>query len=287
MQAHRDKCPQDEVAPFFLGINGVQGIGKTSLVASIAHTLDQAPHHIRTVVISIDDFYLPHEEQKRLAADHPNNPLIQHRGQPSTHDLNLVVSVLASLRAGRESSIPVYDKSAFEGQGDRVPQSQWAKVDVYHERPVQLVILEGWCVGFRALNDAILMDIWEEAAQHSIHDTAYCGRLAYNRQENIEFVNNALKGYDVVTDQLDGLIHLDAEDLQFVYQWRLEQEAALRRGRGSGMTEEEVITFVDGYYPSYELFTDQLRAGTFENRKGNQLHIVVAKDRSVVDVVQI
>ncbi|KAL8947369.1 MAG: hypothetical protein Q9222_006347 [Ikaeria aurantiellina] len=287
LEVHKNHRAQNEVPPFFLGINGVQGIGKTSLVASIARTLDSAPHHISTVVLSIDDFYLPHEDQKRLAANYHQNPLIQHRGQPPTHDLDLIVSVLASLRDGLETSIPAYDKSAFNGEGDRVPQSQWAKANVDQQQPIELVILEGWCVGFRALSHARLSDLWKTAAQSSKRSTGYSGRLGYNRQEDVEFVNSALKGYDVVTDQLDGLIHLDAENPQFVYQWRLEQEAALRKERGSGMTDEEVITFVDGYYPSYELFTEQLRAGAFENRRGNQLRLVVAKDRSVVEVVRI
>lgn len=31
---------------------------------------------------SIDDFYLTHEDQVRLAASQPDNKLLQHRGQP-------------------------------------------------------------------------------------------------------------------------------------------------------------------------------------------------------------
>lgn len=38
----------------------------------------------------------------------------------------------------------------------------------------------------------------------------------------------------------------DAEDLQFVYEWRLEQEDQLRRERGSGMTNAAVLNFIDG-----------------------------------------
>jgi pantothenate kinase-related protein Tda10 len=41
------------------------------------------------VVLSIDDLYLPHSAQKKLAESQPDNPLIQHRGQPSTHDISL------------------------------------------------------------------------------------------------------------------------------------------------------------------------------------------------------
>lgn len=38
----------------------------------------------------------------------------------------------------------------------------------------------------------------------------------------------------------------DAENLQFVYEWRLEQEDQLRRERGSGMTNDAVMNFIDG-----------------------------------------
>ena len=38
----------------------------------------------------------------------------------------------------------------------------------------------------------------------------------------------------------------DAEDTKFVYDWRLQQEAALRASKGAGMTDEQVINFVNG-----------------------------------------
>ncbi|KAL8858453.1 MAG: hypothetical protein Q9178_004951 [Gyalolechia marmorata] len=275
-----------KVVPFFLGLNGVQGIGKSSLVSSIAHSLEQAPHQIPTVVLSLDDFYLTYEDQVRLAAEYPDNPLLQHRGQPSTHDISLALSVHASLRAGQETSIPSYDKSAFSGKGDRKPQQQWAKVNKYGQRPVEVVILEGWCLGFRALSDAQLTARWMDAVRQCTRGPGYRGRLGHNRLEDVHFVNEALRGYDALTDQLDALIHLDAEDPQYVYAWRLEQEHQLRQERGSGMTDAEVVDFVNGYYPSYELFMDHLRAGAFEDRYGVQLRLVIRKDRLVKQVIK-
>lgn len=38
----------------------------------------------------------------------------------------------------------------------------------------------------------------------------------------------------------------DAEETAYVYKWRLQQEAALRAAKGSGMTDEQVINFVNG-----------------------------------------
>ncbi|KAI4259298.1 MAG: hypothetical protein LQ352_000838 [Teloschistes flavicans] len=287
LKIQNQRCSNDIMDPFFLAMNGLQGAGKSHLVSFIASTLRKDPYNIATTVLSIDDFYLSNADQTRLAKTHPNNPLVHHRGQPSTHDLELATSTLASLRAGHETSIPSYDKSAFGGKGDRVTQSQWVKVNEDKQQQVKLVILEGWCLGFRSLSESRLREEWEKAVQARVEGVSYLGRLGHNRLEDVRYLNEALKGYDVVTNQLDALIHLDAEDLQYVYAWRLEQEAMLREEKGSGMTDEEVSKFVDGYYPSYELFTEQLRAGVFEGRKGSQLRIVIGKDRNIKEVVHL
>lgn len=150
-------------------------------------------------MLSIDDFYLSHEDQLRLAAAHPDDPLVQHRGQPSTHDLDLAASVLASLRARRETRIPSYDKSAFDGQGDRVPECKWVTVNGNGQTPIDVVILEGWCLGFRALDEAHLTAYWTKAMEARDEDPGYRGRLGYNRLEDVRFVNDALKEYDVIT----------------------------------------------------------------------------------------
>ena len=93
----------------------------------------------------------------------------------------------------------------------------------------------------------------------------------------------------------------DAEDTQYVYNWRLQQEAALRASKGTGMTDEQVVNFVNGCksaihgraltclltrtdYPAYELYTDVLRQGIFSEDKGKQLRLVVGEDRRVREV---
>ena len=214
-------------------------------VSTLAEKLRQPPHSLSTVVLSIDDLYLPHNLQSELAATHPTNPLIQHRGQPSTHDLPLAVSLFSDLRNGNQTRIPSYDKSAFNGQGDRTPIEKWSTVNEQGDSNIKIVIFEGWCVGFRAMPEFKLKIQWEDAIKQR-ENAEYQGRLGYNKLEDVEYVNEALKDYDQLTNELDALIHIDATDEHFVYSWRLQQEAVLRKTRGAGMTDEQVINFVDG-----------------------------------------
>jgi D-glycerate 3-kinase len=72
---------ETNVRPFIVGLNGVQGVGKTTLVRALAQTL-QEREGLPTLVVSIDDFYLTHADQLTLAAAHPDNALVQYRGEP-------------------------------------------------------------------------------------------------------------------------------------------------------------------------------------------------------------
>ena len=103
----------------------------------------------RVVTLSIDDLYLPHAQLKALASAHPDNPFLRGRGLPGTHDIQLGLSLLRSLKDINRSRadnirIPRFDKSLFDGEGDRLPESEWTPV----RSPLDVVLLEGWCVGF-------------------------------------------------------------------------------------------------------------------------------------------
>ena len=204
---------------------------------------------------------MTHELQLELAASHPSNPLIQYRGQPSTHDLSLALSLFSDLRQGKLTSIPSYDKSAYGGQGDRLPKEEWVEVNRDKRHETEVVIFEGWCVGFRALPREKLVREWECAVEER-EKGDYVGRLGWNKLEDVEFVNEALRRYDQLTDQLDALIHLDAEDPMFVYEWRSQSERKLRETTGSAMTDEQVVDFVNGCMPSPTL----ILAATDHNR---------------------
>ncbi|KAF2489553.1 putative Uridine/cytidine kinase [Lophium mytilinum] len=285
LAAHREKHAAAGTAPppFFLGLNGVQGAGKTTLVSTLATTLRAPPHSLPTAVLSLDDFYLPHAALTALA-ESTSNPLLQHRGQPPTHDLALGASVFEALKSRAPVALPQYDKSAYAGQGDRADPTTWERVNEGEEK-IEVVVFEGWSVGFRSLEEKEVEAKWVAARQ--AEDEAERkgeegeGQLGKHKLWDLLEVNEALVGYDVFTDALDAFVHIDAEDTRYVYAWRLEQEAALRASKGTGMTDEQVVSFVNGYYPAYELYTPSLRRGLFASNTGAQMRLVVGRDRKV------
>lgn len=147
------------------------------------------------------------------------------------------------------------------------------------------MVFEGWCVGFRALSDADLEAKWIAAKeQNEWPGDEYKGQLGKQELESVKFVNEKLREYDALTDRFDAFVHIDAEDPLYVYDWRLEPERAMRETKGRGMSDEQVVNFVNGYYPAYELYTDVLRNGIFSDEKEKQLRFVVGKDRRVKEV---
>lgn len=274
-------------SPFIIGLNGIQGAGKTTLVNTLYEILTKE-HGLETLVLSIDDLYLTREEQDRLSRENEGNALVKFRGEPGTHDMTLARTMFSSLLAGEPTLIPSYDKSLHSGLGDRLPISQFRTVNGPDSPQVRVIIFEGWCVGFRSLPPAEVASK-QEASTHfppGIYTT-----LPSHPLSSLLFINEKLKDYDVMTDTFHLFIHIDALETQYVYQWRKEQEAQLRREKGSGMSDEQVKVFVDGYYPAYELYLDGLRNGVFAGKgpgwMGKQMRLVVGIDRRVKEVIMI
>ncbi|KAH8126018.1 D-glycerate 3-kinase [Trichoderma asperellum] len=275
LQEHLSNHQFHQQRPLVVGLNGMQGVGKTTLVASLAESLNR--NGIITVVFSIDDFYLTHEEQIKLAEENPDNALFQHRGQPGTHDVKLAKSVLVSLINSQPTKIPVYDKALFSGQGDRLPEQYWTAVNNQGSKPAQVVILEGWSVGFRSLSPKQVEAKWN-APSRTLHK---------HKLEHLLLLNEKLRLYEDIWDCFDVFIQIDSTQAEFVYTWRQEQEDCLRISKGdpqAGMTAEQVLKFVDGFYPGYELYTESLRQGWNLHRPETQLQIIVGLDRTVKQV---
>lgn len=78
-------------------------------------------------------------------------------------------------------------------------EKEWECLNLQGEERVGVVILEGWCVGFRPLSREEIKSKWEDAVRAK-EQGDYKGRLGYNRLEDVEFINDALKEYDELTE---------------------------------------------------------------------------------------
>ena len=91
-------------------------------------------------IVSYDDFYLTRQDQEKLG---DSNFYLSGRGVAGTHDMQLGIETLTQLKTKKEGCIevPTYDKSAFNGLGDRGKPREL-------DAPVDLVLFEGWMLGY-------------------------------------------------------------------------------------------------------------------------------------------
>ena len=252
--------------PLVVGIQAPQGCGKTTLVAELETLL--ASVGLRAASVSVDDFYLTFAGQQRLAAEHAGNPLLELRGNAGSHDLALGSETLERLVKGaagkggqeqQEVALPRYDKSLNGGRGDRAPAASWPVV----RAPVDVVLFEGWMLGFRPVGAA-------RAAEVSPHLPA---------------VDSFLEKYAAAWDsRCDSWLMVRASNgPQCVYSWRLQAERQLREASGGkGMSDEQVKDFVDRFLPAYEAYLPgAAERGPPGSRKGRVLVVGVEDDRSL------
>ena len=218
---------------YLLGINGAQGTGKSTLADYLQLALELG-HAWKVAVLSIDDFYLTKLERQTLAGS--VHPLLETRGAPGTHDVPMLQQCLTSLQrlgAAEEMRLPRFDKAI----DDRALESAWPIV----RGPLDLVILEGWCVGSVAEPESSLVAPVNELEQKRDPD-----------QEWRRYVNDRLASdYAELFAKLDALVFLQAPGFDAILRWRLEQEhklAASRPADASGiMDDRQVAEFIQYY----------------------------------------
>jgi D-glycerate 3-kinase len=102
------------------------------------------------------------------------------------------------LREKRLTKLPSYDKSLHSGAGDRTDTTTWEEVNRPGVPTVDVIVLEGWCVGFRALSHAELEQKWQFA--RTDEEVGQLGRL---KLSDVQFVNAALKGYEEIWEYVE------------------------------------------------------------------------------------
>lgn len=190
-------------------------------------------HALNAITISLNDLYKTHDDLLLVRKQNSYNRLLQTRGQPGTHDVNLARTFFDKIRAlekDEEICIPSFDKSRHAGDGDRAPIHTWTRVT----GPVDVVLFEGWCSGFSPLSPLQLKEKHQHAQEIQSEQEAdtqeSTSTLGDHEIRHLELVNKRLCSYseDFSGPQhFNALVHIDTNDLKNVYEWRWQQEQAL------------------------------------------------------------
>ncbi|WP_245825433.1 zeta toxin family protein [Pseudocolwellia agarivorans] len=223
------KTYKKQGSPYFVGVNGCQGSGKSTLSDYLSHYLSST-HQLNVVVVSLDDFYLSRTARNELAES--VHPLLKTRGVPGTHNTELLESVLAKVK-NRQTDflIPRFNKVT----DDPFDKDQWQCID----KPIDILILEGWCWGVTAQNTSELTtpinSLEKEEDQQSIWRNYVNEQLRSNYQPLYEYMNF--------------WVALQAPSFDSVYKWRLEQEQKLIKTLSSTaqtnvMNKAQILNFI-------------------------------------------
>ena len=219
------------------GILGGQGTGKTTLGSVLTLILRHLGY--RALSWSLDDLYKTYVDRQRLQVA---DPRLIWRGPPGTHDVELGIQTLDQLRhapKGETIAIPRFDKSAYDGAGDRtVPELVQA---------IDIVLFEGWFVGVRPIGD----DAFEQAPAPILTEADRTFARASN---------DRLHAYLPLWQHLDSLMILYLPDYRWSQQWRQQAEHKMIALGKSGMSDRQINAFVEYFWRSLhpQLFIEPL-----------------------------
>ena len=219
--------------PYFIGLAGGQGTGKTT-TSSIIKIILEKYFKLNVFKISIDDFYKTRKE--RLNLSKKVHPMLMVRGVPGTHDIRMMLNFFnkAKSKNFKMIKLPTFNKAI----DDRFGKKNWYKIK---KRP-DVIIFEGWCVGAKPeLNKTLKRAI---------------NSLEKDKDTNLiwrKYVNNQLKTkYKNLYSQLNCLIYLRAKNFSLLQKWRLKQERKLWvkskvKSNLKIMSRGDVINFMQTY----------------------------------------
>tara|TARA_B100001173_G_scaffold85733_1_gene73483 strand:- start:1390 stop:2319 length:930 start_codon:yes stop_codon:yes gene_type:complete len=219
--------------PYFVGLAGGQGTGKTT-VSSIIKIILEKYFKLKVFKISIDDFYKTRKE--RLSLSKKIHPMLMTRGVPGTHDIQMMLNFFkrAKSKNFKKMKLPNFNKAV----DDRFIKKHWYRID---QKP-DVIIFEGWCVGAKAeLNKTLKKSI---NFMEKVNDRKFVWR---------KYVNQQLKTtYKDLYSQLNCMVYLKAKNFTMLQKWRLKQEHKLwlKRKKSAShkiMGKGDVINFMQTY----------------------------------------
>ena len=219
--------------PYFVGLAGGQGTGKTT-ISSLIRIILTKYFKLNVFRISIDDFYKTRKE--RISLSKRVHPMLLTRGVPGTHDINLMLNFFRQSKSKKfkRLKLPTFNKAI----DDRFNKKKWYDLK---KRP-DIIIFEGWCVGAKS------------EKSNSLKKTINSMERA--KDQNLiwrKFVNQQLKSkYKNLYSQLNCLIFLKAKNFNLLQKWRLKQERKLwlkskRSQNLKIMSKRDIINFMQTY----------------------------------------
>ena len=223
----------DKKRPYFVGLAGGQGTGKTTISSLIKIILTKY-FKLNVFRISIDDFYKTRKERIDLSKN--IHPMLMTRGVPGTHDINMILNFFRKAKSKKfvKVKLPTFNKAI----DDRFSKKYWSDL---RNKP-DVIIFEGWCVGAKPEKNNTL--------KKTINSSE---KAKDQKQIWRKYVNQQLKSkYKKLYSQLNCLIFLKATNFSLLQKWRLKQERKLwlKSKKNSNlkiMSKGDVINFMQTY----------------------------------------
>ena len=217
--------------PFFVGLAGGQGTGKTT-ISSLIRIILTKYFKLNVFRISIDDFYKTRKERINLSKK--VHPMLLTRGVPGTHDINMMLNFFkkSKIKNFKRFKLPTFNKAI----DDRYNKNKWYDLKMKPD----VIIFEGWCVGAKSEKNISL--------KKTINSME---KLKDKKQVWRKYVNNQLKSkYKKLYSQLNCLIYLKAKNFSLLQKWRLKQERKLwvkSKVKSKIMRRGDVLNFMQTY----------------------------------------
>ena len=219
--------------PYFVGLAGGQGTGKTT-ISSLIRIILIKYFKLKVFRISIDDFYKTRKERINLSKR--IHPMLLTRGVPGTHDINMMLDFFrkAKSKKFKRFKLPTFNKAI----DDRSNKKKWYDL----KNKPDVIIFEGWCVGAKSEKTNTL-----KKTINSIE------RVKDHKQIWRKYVNQQLKSkYKNLYSQLNCLIYLKAKNFSLLQKWRLKQERKLlikskKNSKSKIMNKKDVLNFMQTY----------------------------------------